>query len=571
MSDAATAHGYSRSAMSRNTVHTPVLVVGGGSVGLCLGAELGWRDVPCVVVEERDDINPHPRANSIASRTMEYCRRWGVAPRVTQCGIPPNVQLEYLWITRFQGHVLHRLSIPSYDSWETVRKQGGTMREELMWSPYLKTITGQNEFEGVIRDYVRSRPAVDLRLGWRFLGFEQSEHEVRSRIQRVSDGHEVTVVSRYLIACDGGRSGVRQALGIRLSGEADIARFMSIHFKAPGLVQCHAFGPAAIYFPLHRDHMGFLLNWDTGIHWTYHVHLKPGQAAEALDPVEAIRGVLGRDTPIDVLSVQPWTAHALVADRYRDGRVFLAGDAAHLFTPTGGFGMNTGVSDAVDLAWRLQALLQGWGGPALATSFEIERRPVGIRNTVEAARNYKEMRSVMGFGDEMDDETPEGERRRAELKRILVGQEKLLASFGVVLGYRYNNSPIIVPDGTPEPPDDARMYVPTGRPGHRAPHVWLDDATALMDHFGPGFNLLVFDGDASGDAERFAALSQERGVPLHTLHLDHGEARRLYGARFALVRPDLMMAWRGDAIPDPRHVLDTVTGHTGAAQGETQD
>lgn len=546
--------------MSDDTIQTPILVAGGGSVGLCLAAELGWRGVPALVVEERPDINPHPRANSIASRTMEYCRRWGIARGVSQCGIPPNVQLEYLWITHFQGHVLHRLSIPSYDSWESVRKHGGSMREELTWSPYLKTITGQNEFEGVVRDYVKSRPSVDLRQGWRFLGFEQDEHEVRSRIRRISDGRELKVVSQYLVACDGGRSPIRQALGIGLSGESDIAHFVSIHFRAPELVNCHAFGPAAIYFPLHQDHMGFFLNWDTGRRWTYHVHLKAGQQWNDVDPVAAIRGVLGRDTAIELLSVQPWTAHALVADRYRDGRVFLAGDAAHLFTPTGGFGMNTGASDAVELAWRLQAMLAGWGGPALLASYEPERRPIGFRNTAEAARNYKEMRSVMGFGDEMDEDSPAGEQRRADLGRILVGQEKLLASFGVVLGYRYRDSPIVVPDGSPEPSDDARFYVPTGRPGHRAPHVWLADDSALMDHFGPGFNLLCLDGDDAASAA-FAAAARQRGVPLTVLAIDHAEARRLYGARCALVRPDLMMAWRGDRIADPGAILDIVTGH----------
>jgi len=548
--------------MSDETIHTPILVAGGGSIGLCLAAELGWRGVSALVVEDRLDINPHPRANSIASRTMEYCRRWGIAGGVSQCGIPPDVQLEYLWITHFQGHVLHRLSIPSYDSWKSVRKHGGAMREELTWSPYLKTITGQNEFEGVVREYVKSRPSIHLRQGWHFLGFEQDEREVRSRIRRLSDGREFSVVSQYLVACDGGRSEIRQALGIGLSGEADIAQFVSIHFRAPGLVQCHDFGPAAIYFPLHREHMGFFLNWDTGQRWTYHVHLKPGQQWNDVDPLSAIRGVLGCDTPVELLSVQPWTAHALVADRYRAGRVFLAGDAAHLFTPTGGFGMNTGASDAVELAWRLQAMLDGWGGEALLASYEPERRPIGFRNTAEAARNYKEMRSVMGFGDEMDETTPAGDERRATLKHILVGQEKLLASFGVVLGYRFSDSPIVVPDGSPEPSDDARFYVPAGRPGHRAPHVWLADDTALMDRFGPGFNLLCFAGE-NAETAAFAAAARRRGVPLTVLAIDHAEARRLYGANHALVRPDLMMAWRGDRIADPETILDLVTGRGG--------
>lgn len=541
-------------------LHTPILVAGGGSVGLCLAAELGWRNVPCLVVEERAQINPHPRANSIASRTMEYCRRWGIAAQVSQCGIPPDFPLDYYWITSFHGHVLHKLSLPPYSAWDETRRKGGTMRTELTWSPYLKTITGQNEFEEVVRDYVRSRASVDLRLGWRFVDFEQRAGKVHATIEQVATGERTEVIADYLVACDGGRSRIRAKLGIGLSGEADIARFVSIHFRAPKLVQCHPFGPAAIYFPLHRDYMGFFLNWDTGTRWTYHVHLAPGVAPGDVDPRAAIVGVLGCDTDIEILSVQPWTAHALVADRYRDGRVFLAGDAAHLFAPTGGFGMNTGASDVVDLAWKLEAALAGWGGPALLDSYEIERRPVGFRNTREAALNFKEMHSVMGFGDEMDEASPAGEARRAALREILVGQEKLLASFGVVLGYRYSHSPIVVPDGTPEPPDDARMYVPTGRPGHRAPHAWIDDSTALMDLLGPGFNLLCFE-DADAGAKALVACARERGIPLREVRVHSDEARALYGRRYALVRPDLMMAWRGDAVGDPARLLATVTGH----------
>lgn len=540
-------------------ISTPILVVGGGSVGLCLSAELGWRGVNCLVIEERVEVNPHPRANSIASRTMEYCRRWGVASKVMQCGIPPDFPLDYYWITSFHGHSLHKLSLPSYNSWEEVRKKGGAMRAELTWSPYLKMITGQNEFEEVVRDYVATRSSVDLRLGWRFVDFKQQADHVRATIERVSDGKRCVVIAKYLVACDGGKSAIRQKLGIGLTGESDIANFVSIYFRAPNLVSCHKFGPAAIYFPLHKDYMGFFLNWGTGKRWTYHVNLKPDQNWEDVDPIKAITGVLGCETDIEILSVQPWTAHALVADQYRHGRVFLAGDAAHLFTPTGGFGMNTGVSDAVDLAWKLQAMLDGWGGEELLDSYRAERHPVGVRNTKEAMINFKEMRSVMGFGDEMDEESPAGDERRTSIKKLLVGQEKLLASFGVVLGYRYNDSPIVIPDGTPEPPDDARFYAPTARPGHRAPHVWLDDKTALMDLFKPGFNLLCFAGE-DGMSKALVERAQARSIPLTILSIDNEESRTLYARRFVLVRPDLMVAWRGDEIGDADGLLDKVTG-----------
>lgn len=549
------------------TIDVPVLIAGGGSVGLFLAAELGWRGVRCLCVEQRVGINPHPRANSIASRTMEYCRRWGIAQRVQDCGIPSDFPLDYFWISSFHGRMLHKFSLPPYNTWEDVRRKGGALREELTWSPYLKNLTGQNELEVQLRAYALTHPTVQLREGWRFTGFEQDGEEVRSTIEHVDSGERVRVRSRYLVACDGGRSTVRHQLGIGLTGEAGIARFVAIYFRAPELLRCHDFGPGAIYLPLHRDHMGFVLNWDTGTRWTYHKLLKEGEAPEDIDPRRAIFALLGQETPLEILSVQPWNANALVADRFRDGRVFLAGDAAHLFTPTGAFGMNTGASDAVDLAWKLKASLEGWGGPALLESYEIERRPIAFRNTAEAADNYKRLRATMGLGDEIDEDSPAGAARRAALKEVLRTQEKLLASFGVVLGYRYRDSPIVVPDGTPETPDDVRQYVPTARPGHRAPHVWLDETTALMDVFSPDFTLLDFGpaglaADPAADREAGALLAQARarGVPLVRVPIAHRAAAELYQRRFALVRPDLMMAWRADRIEDPQRILDVISG-----------
>jgi 2-polyprenyl-6-methoxyphenol hydroxylase-like FAD-dependent oxidoreductase len=549
------------------TLDVPVLIAGGGSVGLFLASELGWRGVPCLSVEQRVDIDPHPRANSIASRTMEYLRRWGIAAEVQACGIPSDFPLHYFWMGSFRGPVFHKFSLPPYNTWDDVRRKGGAMREELTWSPYLKNLAGQNEFEARLREYAATLPPVELRRGWRVTGFEQDADGVTTDIERVDGSGRARVRSRYLVACDGGRSLVRQKLGIGLSGEAGIGRFASIYFRAPEFLKCHDLGPGAIYLPLHRDHMGFVLNWDTGTRYTYHKLLKDGEKPEDIDPKAAIYGVLGRETPVEILSVGGWNANALVADRFRDGRVLLAGDAAHLFTPTGAFGMNTGASDAVDLAWKLQASLAGWAGPWLLDSYEIERRPIAFRNTAEAADNFRQLRSVMGFGDDMNADTPDAAARREALAQVCRKQEKLLASFGVVLGYRYSNSPIVVPDGTPETPDDVRQYVPTARPGHRAPHAWLDDERALMDTFSQDFTLLDFgpasarDSAAERDVAEFLRRAHARGVPVARVPVASGAAAGLYERRLALVRPDLMIAWRGDRLTDPERVLDVVTGN----------
>lgn len=538
----------------------PVLVVGAGSVGLSMAAELGWRGIECLAVEQRDGLNPHPRANAVANRTMEYFRRWGIDQAISESGIPPHLPADYHWVSTLKGKPLHKISLPPLKQLLETRKSGGYAKDEHAWSPYLKTTTGQNEVERAILGYVERLEAVDFRFGWRLAGFEQDADGVTCRLVGGPDGEVRTVRCRYLVACDGGRSAVREALGIGLEGRAALARFVSIYFRAPDFIGKHRFGHGNIYFPLHRDHRGFILNWDGGTTYTYHLILPDGRDWTSVDPQAAIDGVVGQPVGAEIVSVQPWTAHALVARRYRDGNVFLAGDAAHLFTPTGGFGMNTGVSDAIDLTWKLQAMLESWGGPALLDSYDRERRPVGVRNTAEAADCFDRLFAVMGHGDELDAETPESEALRAALGVDLKDQEKLIASSGTLLGYRYNDSDIVVPDGTPEPPDHPRTYQPVARPGHRAPHLWLDDGSALYDRFGPCFTLLVL-GAGPADVAPVEQAARRRGMPLAVARVAEPAAETLYGARFVLVRPDLMVAWRAGALPDDAgELLDIVRG-----------
>ncbi len=543
--------------------HYPVIIAGGGSVGLSLAAELGWRGIECLVVEERTGLNPHPRANAVASRTMEYYRRWGIDNAITNAGIPPDAPAEYLWVSTLHGRELHRVSLPPFDELVANRVAGDYAEDEHAWSPYLKTITGQHEVEAVILDYVGGLDPVDYRFGWRLLDFSDDDGEgepVKCRVEHLESGRVETVAASYLVGCDGGRSTVRKQLGIDLHGRASLASFVSLYFRAPDLINRHSFGHGNIFFPLHRDNKGFILTWDDDATYTYHFILDEGQDWESVDPAKAVSDVLGEPVDIEVHSVQPWTAHALVAEQYRAGRVFLAGDAAHLFTPTGGFGMNTGVSDAIDLGWKLQAALDGWAGPDLLDSYQYERHPIGIRNTQEAADCFDRLYAVMQYGDELDATGPVADAFRAELSVDLKDQEKLISSSGTLLGYRYEGSPIVVPDGTPAPPDDARNYVPVARPGHRAPHLWLDDGAALYDRFGPGFNLLVL-GESPPDPSGIVAAADVAGLPLDLVRITEPAAREIYGADLVLVRPDLMVGWRSDSVPaEPAGIIDKLRG-----------
>lgn len=532
------------------TVEVPILIAGGASVGLSLAADLGWRGVPCLMVEPRETVNPHPRANAVGNRTMEYFRRWGVDRKLINKGIPADYPADYHWVSTLHGHRLHLLSLPSQAQLEQARVTGkADPRAEIYWSPYLKTICGQQHVEQALRDYVASRPEIDTRYGWELLGFKEQEDHVLAEIRCIADGKTVTVKCRYLVGCDGGQSTVRTQLDIDMSGRSGLARFVSIYFRAPQMMKAHDFGHGNIYFPLHRAHRGFLLNWDTGILWTYHKILEEGQDWTDIDPVGAVRGLVGSDIEVEVIELQPWTAHALVAERYSRGRVFMAGDAVHKFTPTGGLGMNTGISDAIDLGWKLAAVVKGWAPSALLDSYHVERHPIGLRNTAEAADNFDRLFSMMQFGDELDGKDAESAALRERMGAELKTQEKLLASSGVLLGYRYSNSPLIVADGTEEPPDNPRRYTPVSRPGHRLPHLWLSAEVSILDVLGPDFTLICCGGDAA-TTESVATFAKQESVPLKVVLAQQSEVRDLYQAEFVLVRPDMMVAWRGDSLGD---------------------
>jgi 2-polyprenyl-6-methoxyphenol hydroxylase-like FAD-dependent oxidoreductase len=542
-----------------------ILIAGGGSVGLALASELGWRGGNCVLVEPLGEPNPHPRANAVANRTMEYFRRWGVDKYLVDAGIASNLSATYFWVTSLHGKQIHRLDLPGQQELEKLRMAGLVdPTSEFHWSPYLKTTVGQNKVEKVLRDYVATRDSVRALYGYKLLDFNEGQTGVTSHLIS-DDGRQIEVRSRWMVGCDGGRSVVRAKLGIGLEGRAGLSNFISIYFRAPNFLNCHRFGQANIFFPIHRKYRGFLLNWDRGVSWTYHLIVDEGVNWESVDPVQAIFDLLGCETEVQLIAVQPWSAHAMTASRYVSeiGRVFLAGDAAHLFSPTGGLGMNTGVSDAIDLAWKLQALAEGWGGPALPESFDAERRPIGQRNTAEAADNFDRLFAVMQFGDELHLENEQGEQLRAELRDELKSQEKLLKSSGVLLGYRYENSPLCIPDGTAPTNDDPQRYIPVARPGHRAPHAWIPSSTgeliSMFDLFGPWFTLLCF--QATGETLIREPLSLSADVPVELVVIRQPEIRALYGDKnFVLVRPDLMVAWRGDSLKDFGQKVSLATG-----------
>ena len=531
---------------------TDVLVTGAGPVGLSLAIELGHRGVGCLVIERNDRVGYSPRAKTTNVRTREHLRRWGIAGALRQASpIPPDYGANVVFATRMNGPLLARFE----NAMHARRERNQLFSEEGQWVP-------QYTLEEVLRSHAVSLPGVQVEFGCELSGFEQDQQGVTAHLREAQTGQVRTVRSRYLVGADGARSAVRDAIGARMLGHSPGLKNYSIIFRAPELAARHAHGEAFMYWLVNRDVPALLGPMDQDGLWFFMAtKLADDVDPASVDPVALIRRGTGlHDLAIEVVRTDPWVAHSLIADTYANGRVFLAGDACHLHPPFGGFGMNMGIGDAVDLGWKLAAKLQGWGGPDLLASYQEERRPVHQRVIDEATTNYATLGNQL-VRPALEAPGPDGDAVREEAgAQIRATKRREFDTLGVVLGYRYAASPIIVPDGTVAPPEDAMRYEPSAVPGCLAPHLWLNDGQSLYDHFGTGYTLLVTQG--GGEVGAFAAAAAARGVPVSVIVPGDERLAALYQAQFALIRPDQHVAWRGTRLPDdPGALLDRITGH----------
>ena len=365
------------------------------------------------------------------------------------------------------------------------------------------------------------------------------------------------------MACDGATSRVRESLGIGTSGIPLLNYSIGVFFRSPGLLEITGHRPAARFIFVSPDGpVGNLTVVDGKDLWRFtYIAGTERPDLNTLDVEGTMRRVLGDKVKIEILSIAPWRRSQLVADAFRAGPVFLAGDSAHTMSPTGGFGSNTGIGEAVDLGWKLDAVLRGWGGPGLLDSYEAERHPIALRNTQAATSNFRGWYSSADLSGLLEP-GEEGDRlRRSVGEELVEGTRAEWESKGVILGYRYKGSPVIVPDGSPEPPDDYRVYVPTNRPGHRAPHAWLADGRSTLDLFGDGFVLLEC-GSTDDDWSALRAEADRLDVPIRREVLPLAAV----GALSHPVHPGAPRWARGMAraisLPaDCRALLTVVTGH----------
>ena len=529
-----------------------VLVVGGGPVGLSLAGDLGTRGISCLLIEQSDGQVIQPKMDMVGVRTMEFCRRWGLLDAVRDAPYPLDFRQDYIWGVSVAGYEFGR---------ERFASRGD--EKAAPGSPQKRERVPQNMFDPILLDFARKQPSVIIRHRCRLVAFEERGDKVHVAVEDVATEQQHIVVVDYLVGCDGGSSTVRAQLGITLSGNAALTFTTNIIIRSPVLRTLHDKGE--FYRFIAFDEGGV---WGTIVaidgRNNYRVSIvgtnEPRRFSE--DEIRAaVRKIVGVDLEFEIVSIMPWIRRLMVADSYGRGRVYLSGDAVHMFSPTGGFGMNTGIQDAVDLAWKLDAVLKGWGGPHLLETYGIERRPVGIRNITEAGGNLGRM--VTPKADpKVFEPGPEGEMARAEFgRRYTAAMRREWFTTGIHLGYRYEHSPIVVPDGTPEPADDPAIYVETTRPGHRAPHVWLaEDGRSTLDLFGHGFVLMRL-GDEAADPAAFLAASSLRGIPVRVFESSQPDLLHMYERPLVLVRPDGHVAWRGVQFPeDLGDLVETIRG-----------
>ena len=518
---------------------TQVLIVGAGPVGLTLALDLGRRGVPCTLIERNTTSIQLPKMERCNARTMEIYRRLGVSEQVRDAGLPRNAPMDVFLALSMADPPLAHLPYPSVAEAAAeiaARNEGGLLE------PY--QLISQYTLEPLLRSIVEKIPNVTVRFGCELISFTQDAKSVTAIVQ-AHDAAEETIRASYLAACDGGSSTVRKQLGIPLQGEGNIRKLRQALFRCDDLYQRIPIGKGRHYHIAEGPLFPFLILQDSTRHWTLHA-----AASSDAEMAEIFKKSLAMPVEFAMLSVNEWTQHLLCAERYGEGRVFIAGDAAHLVIPTGGLGMNTGVGDAVDLSWKLAATLAGWGGPQLLSSYEAERRPIGLRN-VKASRAA--MTGRLGwravYQPNIRDNTPDGAATRNNMAALFdTEQRKVTEIAGIEAGYRYVDSPIIWPEPGDGPDPDNPIYVPTIWPGARLPHVWLGDGVALHDRLGQGYTLLRL-GGTHADTSSLERSFHKLRAPLEVLDVATERAREIYQYDLLLVRPDLHVVWRGNELP----------------------
>ena len=546
--------------MSEPEQTADVAIIGGGPAGLAAAIELGMRGVRCILIERTERGGHAPRAKTTHTRSREHMRRWGIAGKLAEAA-PFGVDYpsHVTFVTRLGGKLIKRFE----NGLQCSPQRDERYSEHSQWIPQYKV-------EAVMREHAAPLASVDMRYGCEYQGFEQDEDGVIVRYRDLATGAEHKLQVGYLIGADGARSRVRDDIGATMEGTYGLSRNYNIIFRAPGLAEAHGMGPAVMYWQVNPDHPSLIGPMDKGDLWFFMpADIGPSATYTNEQAVAAIRDSTGLDLDYEVLSSDEWIASRLLADRYRQGRVFLSGDACHLHPPFGGFGMNMGIADSVDLGWKIAAVLQGWGGPQLLDSYEAERRPAHEFVLDESSSNHAVLPSQL-VRPHLDEDGAAGDAARAEVAEAIgKAKHKEFYSLGVVLGYCYQASPVIIDDGTSAQWLRGNDYHPRAIPGCLAPHAWLDATTSLYDRFGSGLTLLVLAPGHAYDIAAARAEAEATATPLTVVEIENPHLLTLYEQPLALIRPDQHVAWRGAAWP-VSDVIATSTGRAAVAVAQSE-
>ncbi|MFE7581638.1 FAD-dependent monooxygenase [Streptomyces gardneri] len=546
---------------------TEVLIVGGGPVGLALALDLTHRGVDFILAEAGDGRVTHPRVSTVGPRAMEAFRRWGVADAIRGAGWPADHTLDIAWVTAVGGYELHRLRLGT---------AGG--RPLPSYTPEPESICPQHWLAPLLTARLGVRPAGPVRLGTRLVDLVRKPDRVGAVLVDGA-GVRTTVHARYLVGCDGASSPVRKACGIAVPERHRTRTLRNILFRAPGLGAVLGPRAALVHFVTEPGGLRYPLRAMDGRD-LYRLTCPAGPA----EPERLVRRAITPDVPVEILSDTTWHLTHRVASVYRDGRVFLAGDAAHTLSPSGGFGLATGVGDAADLGWKLAARLAGWAGAGLLDTYGSERRPVAVSSLEESHRNLR--RTVdRRLSPALLDATEDGERARAELGREIADSDPLreFDAPDLHFAHRYVSTAIAREEGVADAGSDEAdeadgpVWNRTTLPGVRAPHAWLGPGRSTLDLYGGEFVLLCFDagGGTGGRIGRGGGIGgcspdglvrafADRRVPLRVRHCRDPRVARRYERPYVLVRPDGHVAWRGSAPPpDPLRIADLVRGAGG--------